>query len=671
MSKIQQPFFPYDPNERELTVKALVLGILMAVILGYANAWLGMKAGMTISAIFPATVVAMAVFKIPFFRGSNLEQNIARTSGTVGEALAAGAIFTIPAFILVSVDGQRLWTEFRYWETAALLLVGGLLGVLFTIFIRHPLCVEAELPFPESYACAEIAKAGQKGATGSKYIFSTMGIGMLIQLFKDDHGIKLIKEAVEGFKEFPSAVVKFLTEEPHKGGVAYTTPAASPALMGIGYIIGPKLAALSLAGGIIAWMVLIPLILFTDTTLAERLVTNGEFIGWASVTTSIWKQVIRPIAVGSMFVGGLYTLFKMRQSLITSVKGAFRKYTPAEVQAKESRDKDIPMKWVAIGIAILIIPITLIYYHFCQSIVAALIAMVIMVVAGYFLCAVGGYLVGIIGGSNQPVSGLTIIALLIAAVTMVAMGVKGLPGIAAVLGVAAVVCIATSKSGDLLQDLKVGHLLGGTPWKMEIAQIITTIIVSFVLIYSMIWLNQANAPTGGIGGTALPAPQANLMASLATGIVSGKMSWLLIFMGMMFSVALILLNAPSPMMIAIGMYLPFNTTMAIFAGGVIKWIVDTIAKKRKFSAEDNVKLENKGILLASGFIAGESLLAIIVAIPVILTGNSDWTVSNWLFGQDPSSFYESAGGWLSLIIFAIVAFALIKIPVTRDRERAK
>ena len=675
MSNEERPVFTYDPNEREFTAKAVILGVVMAVILGFANAWLGMKAGMTISAIFPAAVVAIAVFRLPFFKGGALEQNITRTAATVGEALVAGAIFTIPAFIMVNVGGERLWTTFHYWETVGILLIGGLLGIFFIIILRHALCVEAKLPFPESKACAEIVKAGQKGATGSKLLFGAMGVGVLIQLLKDSKGFAIFQESVSGFINFKQSIIRHLnfdksviTTVNHGGGMPYATPASSPALMGIGYIIGPRLSAINFSGGVLAWLVFIPLILFIDPSLPEKLAVNGKFAGWDVACFSVWYTIIRPIAVGSMFVGGMYTLYSMRSDLFAAIKGAFKKYTPAEGKARARTDIDISVKWIVFSIIALLVPITWIYYHFCGSFWIAVIATIIMTITGFFLCAIGGYLVGMIGGSNQPVSGLTILALLIAAVMMVLLGMTGMGGVAAVLGVAAVVCCATCTSGDLLQDLKVGHIVGGTPWKMEVAQLISVSIVSFVLIFSMIWLHQANLATGGIGGKALPAPQAGLMAQLATGIVSGEMAWGLVFIGMLLSIGLIMIKAPSPMLIAIGMYLPFETTFAIFIGGVFKWISDIIVKKRKLDTAEGTKIENKGILLASGFIAGESITGIILAVLVISFG-SNFSITSWLTGKEAVFFYDSWGGWLSIIIFAVVAYALIKIPHGKEKSK--
>lgn len=667
--KADLPYIPSQTTLPELTIRAVLLGLIMAVILGAANAYLGLKAGLTISATFPAAVIAVAAFRLPFFRGSVLEQNIARTTASVGEALVAGAIFTIPAFVLVEMDGKKLWTHFNYWETSIILLVGGVLGILFVILLRRTLVVDAELPFPESYACFEIVRAGQKGESGAKYVFGAMGVGALIELLKNSNGLAVFRESIEVFIEFPKSVIHHFTSARealgdiiHTGGLTFATPLASPALMGVGYIIGPRLAAINFCGGVLAWLVFIPLALFLNPELRNQLTLEGVPASWGDLTYSIWYNQIRPVAVGAMLVGSLYTLWELRNSIYSAFKGAFK----AKDESMETRnfqdrlEKDINLKWIIISTIVLVLPITLIYFYFSGSFWGALIAAAIMTVTGFLFAAVGGWLVGLVGGSNQPISGLALSTLIVAAITMVAIGVVGLNGVAAVLAVAAVVCCATAMAGDMIQDLKVGQLLGGTPWKMEVAEIISTVVVSFVLIFPIIILHEGNIAGGGIGigDTKLPAPQAGLMAQLAKGIVGGEMAWGLILVGMFFSVALILIKAPAPMLIAVGMYLPFETTFAIFVGGLMKLASDKIVAVAK--EEEKIRIENTGILVASGFIAGEALTGVLLA-GLVLTGINSIT---YLFtGQHEFGFVHTLGGWLSIVIFGIVAMGLIRIPL--------
>jgi putative OPT family oligopeptide transporter len=641
-----------------MTVKAVGLGIFLAFVFGAANAYLGMRAGQTVAATIPAAVIAMALFRIPAFRGGILEQNITRTAASVGEALVAGAIFTIPAFMMVELDGHRLWTDLRahYWEATLVLLVGGLIGVFFIILLRRPLCVDAPLPWPESVASYEIVKAGEASASDApRYIFGAMAFGGLIQILKSDKGIQIFQEYVEGFLAFPKSVIKHFNfdkvpigDVTHYGGIPWSTPSLSPALIGIGYIIGPELASVNFAGGVIAWWILIPLLLFFDPDLPRRIGTNDP----ATAAFSVWYNVVRPIAVGTMLVGAASTMFSMRASLASSLRGIFTASTKAAHEGKllDRTERDIPARWVVLCMLVLMVPITAIYYYFTHGWLAAIVAAVIMSITGFLLSAIGGYLVGLVGSSNQPLSGLTLAALIIAALVMLTIGVTGLAGVAAVLGVAAVVCVACSVSGSLIQDLKAGHLLGGTPWKMELVEIISVILLAFFLMGPIIALHEANLATGGIGGRALPAPQAGLMAQLAKGIVGGQMAWGLIAIGAAFGVALLLFGAKSPMLVAVGMYLPFDTSSAIFVGGLIKWIADRAA--RKLNAEQKVSFEEKGTLLASGLIAGEAIVGILLAVLFL--------------AKVPSfaafSFYPAWGGWLSLIGFASIAYVLIRIP---------
>ncbi|HUA21845.1 MAG TPA: oligopeptide transporter, OPT family [Bryobacteraceae bacterium] len=643
----------------EMTVKAVVLGIFLAFVFGSANAYLGMKAGQTVAATIPAAVIALALFRIPAFRGGILEQNIARTAASVGEALVAGAIFTIPAFMMVEINGQRLWSDLRshYWEATLVLLVGGLIGVFFIILLRRPLCVDAPLPWPESVASYEIVKSGEASATKApRYIFGALGFGGLIEILTDEKGAQIFREYSEGFLKFPRSVIQHfdLERKPignvtHFGGLPWSTPSLSPALIGIGYIIGPELASINVSGGIIAWWILIPLLLFFDPDLARRVGTDDPAI----LANTVWFNVVRPIAVGTMLVGAVSTMYSMRESLWSSLRGIFTASAAAAHEGKltDRTERDIPPRWVVLSTLVLLVPITAIYYYFTRGLGAAIVSAVIMSITGFLLSAIGGYLVGLVGSSNQPLSGLTLAALIIAALVMLVIGVTGLSGVAAVLGVAAVVCVACSVSGSLIQDLKAGHLLGGTPWKMEIVEIISVILLAFFLMGPIIALHQANLATGGIGGRELPAPQAGLMAQLAKGIVGGQMAWGLLGIGAAFGIALLLCGARSPMLIAVGMYLPFDTSSAIFIGGVIKWLVDRRTAKR--SAEEQLIINEKGTLLASGLIAGEAIVGILLAVVFLMGLKSIATFS----------FAAQWGGWLSLLGFASLAYVLIGIPL--------
>jgi len=596
------PYIPASSQMAELTVRAVVLGVIMAIVLGAANAYVGMKAGLTVAAAFPAAVVAMAVLRP--FNGTILEENIARTTASVGESLMAGAIFTIPAFVITGA-----WDTLRYWESTAIMFIGGVLGVLFVIVLRRTLVVEADLPFPESVAAAEIVKAGQGGQTGAKYVVGGLGLAALWELFKNSNGIPLIKEKAETVIEFGRSSIEVLgvrTEYPG-GGLYLSSPAASPMLMGVGYIIGLRLSAVVFAGAVIGWLFLVPLAVFLNPALSEAAASGG---GLVALSEDVWFNQVRPLAVGTMIVAAFYTLYNLRGPLVSGIRKAFGDVGSAKDGVERERtDIDLPFSRVIPAIGIMAIATFFLYWYFAQNVVGALILTVVMVVLGFLFAAVAGYLVGLIGNSNNPISGLTLSALLIAAILMVAIGLTDVHGVAAVLAVAGVVCCAAGIAGDMMQDLKVGHILGGTPWRMEVGEIIGVIGASLVLAVALNVMHGAYT----IGSAELPAPQAGLMALIANGIVGGEMAWPLVIVGMFFAIGLILVEAPAPMLIAVGMYLPFYSTAAIFVGGLIHWGFTKGLDKRGATDKQRTAATNQGILLSSGFIAGESLMAVLLA----------------------------------------------------------
>ena len=662
---ILKPVTPPPAAERELSLKAVGLGLFLAFVFGSANAWLGLKAGQTVAATIPAAVIAMALFRLPAFRGGILEQNIARTAASVGEALVAGAIFTLPAFLLLDVGGQRLWPSLRghYWEAAFILLAGGLLGIFFIILLRRALCVDAGLPWPESVASYEIVRAGQDAGSAPRLIFGGMGFGALIQILKSERGLPVLKEYAEGFLAFPQSVVKHfnfsretIAAVTHRGGIPWSTPALSPALIGIGFIIGPKYASVNVSGGVLAWWVLIPLLLFFDPELPVRLGTPEPDLA----AFTVWYNIVRPIAVGMMLVGAANTMYAMRSAIAQSLDGVLRRSRGGGETQAERTERDIPGRLILAALAALLVPVTLIYYSFTGAFFPALLTAFIMGGVGFLLCAVGGYLVGLVGASNQPLSGLTLTALVLTALLLLALGVSGGAGAAAVLGVAAVVAVAISTSGSLIQDLKAGHLLGGTPWKMQVVEIVAVVMLAAFLFLPIVALHEANLDTGGIGGRALPAPQAGLMAQLTQGIMSGSMPWGLLAIGAGFGAALILMGARALMLVAVGMYLPFDTSSAIFLGGVIQWVFSKLAARREESAR--AAAADRGTLLASGLIAGEAILGILLAALFVAKVPS---VPRWLTGESHFAWYGATAGWLSLAAFAAIAWVLIRVPLRR------
>jgi putative OPT family oligopeptide transporter len=642
----KKPFKPYVPAETglaELTIKAMILGVLMAVVLGAANAYLGMKAGLTVAATFPAAVVAMAALRP--FKGTILEENIARTTASVGEALVAGAIFTLPAFVISGV-----WDTLDYKDSTLIMFVGGTLGVLFIVMLRRTLVEDAELPFPESVAAAEIVKAGQGGQTGAGYVFGAMGFSALWELLRNDYGVKLVGDNVTRALAFASSKIEILGNKlTYNGALLLQTPSASPALLGVGYIVGLRVAAVLFAGAVFGWWLLVPLAVFLSPQLASQQGTTD----WYALSNAVWKAQVRPLAVGTMIVAAFYTLFKLRNSLMGGISKAFSDLNAAKSGTKTLNrlEKDLDFKKVIGGIILLAIPMFLLYKYFSGSFGGSIVLTVVMIVLGFLFSAVAGYLVGLIGSSNNPISGLTLSTLLISAVLMVALGITGTKGVMAVLGIAGVICCAAGIAGDMTQDLKVGHILGGTPWKMEIAEIIGVIFASLVLVFPLIAMDKVYH----IGSAALPAPQAGLMALMSQGIVGGEMAWPLVLVGIFMAIALILIGAPSPMLIAVGMYLPFTSTAAIFLGGIIKYIMERALAKGGVDKEGTVRAENTGVLLSSGLIAGESLMAVILAFVVL---------GKTLHGGEAKALVHIAdSSGLGMLVFLLVGFLLVRYPV--------
>jgi len=658
-NKTFRSYVPDKTELREFTFRAVVLGLIMTVVLGAANLYLGSRAGMTIAATYPAAVIGMAVLRL--MKGSILEENVARTIGSIGESVAAGAVFTIPAFMLAGV-----WPVFDlehgYWKSVALMAVGGTLGILFVTLLRRVMVEDPDLPFPESVAAAEIHKAGQQGAKAARILFANMGLGVVVfflgavKLFTASRDFLLNvgalgKSMVKLTKIDGSPVVQ-------AGAVTtFSAPAISPAYLGVGYIIGPQLGALNFAGGVFAWGLLVPLLAFFLGPQLQSSVPGTEN-GWADVTLSIWYNIVRPIAVGGMLVGATFTLFRMRKNLWLGMKRAVAdlKKSAAAHASTTRTQRDLNSKVVFGGLGAVFVCMVALYYYFAGQIPGAAAAAVVMIVLGFFFAAVSGNLVGMIGSSNNPVSGLTLCTLVVAALLMVALGLHGNAGVGAVLGVAAVVCVSSAVAGEMLQDLKAGHILGGTPAKMQIGDLLGIVVASLALFFPLMWLHQAYT----FGTKELPVPQAGLMASLAKGIVGGDMAWPLVVVGVFMGFGLILVQVKSPMLFSVGMYLPLETTFAIFVGGLFRWATDRLRDKGEFNAAQKARIENAGVLTAAGLIAGEALCGLVVA------GFRAWEknrstpahkvhilpVWNWV-GAD----------WLGLVVLAAVGALMILLPL--------
>jgi putative OPT family oligopeptide transporter len=642
------PFVPEDTTLPELTFRAVSLGVVMAIVLGAANAYLGMRAGLTVAATFPAAVVAMAALRA--MGGSILEENLARTTASVGEALVAGAIFTIPAFVISGV-----WDELRYWESTAIMLVGGLLGVLFIIVLRRTMVVEADLPFPESVAAAELVKAGQGGQTGARHVFQAMGFAGAWELIKNSNGVQLVASSATTFVNLGRSTIDMLGQQvSYVGGFILQSPAASPALVGVGFIVGPAISSTLFAGAVMGWLLLVPLGLFLNP---ESVAQASDASALIALSTEVWLKQVRPLSVGTMIVAAFYTLFKLRTSLIEGIGRAFTDIKKAQAGGDGVSRLNLDLDFTKVGVAIaaLSLPLLGLYWFFSGSLPGAVLLTLVMVTLGFLFAAVAAYLVGLLGSSNNPISGLTLSTLLIAAVLMVGIGVTGPGGILGVLGVAGVVCCAAGIAGDMLQDLKVGHILGGTPWKMEVGEIIGVVIAALVLIWPMIAMDRVYE----IGSAELPAPQAGLMALMAQGIVGGEMAWPLVVTGMALALGLILINSPSPMLIAVGMYLPFGSTSAIFVGGLMAWMLSRSLTARGVDEAAVTRATNTGVLLSSGFIAGEALMAVLLAFVVL--GGSYFAIEQVL-----PSFMQSA--LLGSVVFVLLYHMLVNLPQRASQD---
>jgi putative OPT family oligopeptide transporter len=656
-SSTHRPFVPETMEMTEFTVRAVLIGLVMTLILGYANAYLGLRAGVTIAATYPAAVLSMAVLR--FFRGSVLEENLARTAGSIGESVAAGAVFTIPAFVIAGA-----WPSFApkdaYWKATALMVLGSFLGVLFISLVRRVMVEDRELPFPESVAASEIHKAGQRGARAAKYLFYNMGLGAAIfflgvlRLFAADRDFFIrVGEAGRSLVRLGPAGS---TQTVGTGGMTvFAAPSISPAYIGVGYIIGLRLAALNFSGGVIAWGLLVPLLMYFLGPQLQAYIPPDAALddSWQALANAVWRFIVRPIAVGGMLVGAAFTLFKMRKNLTGGISRAIDEMRGKVASSTTGRlDRYMSSKTVFTMIAVVFVLMAILYVYLSGDVMGGIVAAVVMLLVGFFFATVSGYLVGVIGSTNNPISGLTLSTLIIAALLMVALGVSGASGVLAVLGVAAVVCVSSAVAGELLQDFKVGYILGGTPRTIQIVELIAVTAASLLMFYPLLVLHQGNINEGGIGfgDPRLSAPQAGLMASLAQGIVGGEMAWPLVAVGVLLGVVFIMVQVRSPMLVAVGMYLPLATTFAIFVGGVLRWVSDSLSERMGHNAAQKSRVESIGILTASGLIAGEALVGLV-------------TATFAYFNRPLPALLASPSYLVGLVVLGVIAYALVKVPL--------
>ena len=581
-----KPFISADKVIPEFTAVSIILGLLLAVVFGAANAYLGLRVGMTVSASIPAAVISMGIIRFILRKDSILENNMVQTIGSAGESLAAGAIFTLPALFMWAEENDAVSAP-SFFEIAVIAICGGILGVLFMIPLRTALIVEEHgtLPFPEGTACAEVLLAGEEGGDKSKVVFSGLGISALYKFVAD------------GLCLFPSEVTWNI--KPLSTGFGLDV---LPALAGVGYICGLKIAGYMFAGGILGWFVLIPLItLFAGDNVIAPASDAISSLG----ASGIWSSYIRYIGAGAVAAGGIISLVKSLPTIVKTFSKALKGFGHnAEEEVRTS--KDMPMPIVLIGVLVIAVIIWLL-----PSIPVSLIGALIIVVFGFFFATVSSRMVGLVGSSNNPVSGMAIATLLIATAILKATGTTGYKGMASAICIGTVICIIAAMAGDTSQDLKTGYIVGATPIKQQIGELIGAIIAALAIGGIMYLFNAA----WKYGSAQLPAPQATLMKLVVEGVMGGTLPWGLVFCGIGIAVVIEILGLPV-LPVAIGLYLPIYLSTPIFIGGIIRWFFEK--KKACKTEEDRKSIIDKGVLYSSGLIAGEGLVGILLAVFAVI-----------------------------------------------------
>ena len=667
-------FIPASKTIPELTLKAVLVGLILAIILGAANAYLGLYAGMTVSAVIPGAVMAFALLRP--FKGTILEVNIGMMGAAAGEALAAGVIFTIPALVLLGT-----WEEIHYLETTIIALLGGILGVLWMIPLRRALIIKTDLPFPEGVAVAAVLtttvhteddtkkKSKKDDGAGVSGIWLVVGV-LVAAVFKFGQvALKMFGGAIHGIAN----IGKFNIGGGEKEGVFYGGLATSPALLGVGWIIGPRIASFVFVGGLLGWVILAPLIalatgLPSPTTAAE--IEDALALGFGNADVGyqiwgffgIWGSYIRYIGVGAMVVGGLYTIWKLRTNLASGIKEAIAGIKGGQSLSKSRTDTDLNFKFVFLAIGALTIPVFLLYALISDLWGVSAVMAVFAILFAFVASAIAGYMAGLLGSSNNPISGVTVSVLLITSLILLGFGLSGNIGAYGVaILIAAVICCAAAISGDVLQSMTCGQMIGATPRNQQIAEIVGVLAAAPILAIVVQALDQAYH----IGSFDLPAPQAFLMSGIVKGVLGGGMVWPFVLAGAVLAFVLILIDLPV-LPVAIGIYLPFTLSTPIFAGGIVRHFTNKVIERRFGSAEEeeisdwelaikqtDVKPKEKiirtGLLLTAGLIAGEALMGVMVAFLIILGLNF--------------AVFEFPPIWPSLLVWVFIAVLLAYIPL--------
>jgi putative OPT family oligopeptide transporter len=635
----------------QLTFRAVLLAIVLAMILSAANAYLGLFAGLTVATAIPAAVVSMGVLRL-LGGGTILENNIVQTGASAGSSIAAGVIFTIPALIILGY-----WQDFRYSWVLAIAGLGGLLGVLFSVPLRRSMIVDEPLPFPEGKAAAEVLKAGENPGKGLRILGLSAAIGAFLKVAAAS-GLKLIPDTAAGAGFFG----KYL---------GYIGTNLSPALLGVGYIVGLNIGIVVLSGSILSWHVAIPLYHAFFQHLDPALAASIAGASAEDAAGAIWSTKIRYLGVGAMLIGGIWTLFSLRKSLLSGVKSGIAAARAGSSANVAETERDLPMKWMLIALLIFILPLLGLYQAIVQNWGVSIPMTVIMIVAGFLFVSVSAYLAGLVGSSNNPVSGITIATILFASVVlMLLLGSDSKIGAVAAIMIGAVVCCAAAVGGDNLQDLKAGYLVGATPWKQQLMLGIGAFSCALIMAPVLNILSQAygiGAPTAEHPNP-LSAPQATLMASVAKGMFGGELPWPIIGIGGVIGAAIIafdeMLKARKSsfrvpvLAAAIGIYLPLELMVPIFLGGLLAYLVEKrhgIVGTHDESLRDRV--HRPGVLFSAGLITGEALMGIAVGVAIYVSKNREVL-------QLPAQFQQ--GEWVGLVVLAIVGWLIYRTGVKAD-----
>ena len=634
---------------RQLTFRAIVLSVVLAVVLAAANTYLGLFAGLTIATAIPAAVLSMGILRL-LGGGTILENNIVQTGASAGSSIAAGVIFTIPALIILGH-----WQTFEYSWVLAIAGLGGLLGVLFSVPLRRSMIVEEPLPFPEGKAAAEVLKAGENPGPGMKILGIAAALGALVKLAAQS-GMKLIPDtaAASGF------IGKYL---------GYMGTNLSPALLGVGYIVGLNVGIVVVSGSILSWQVAIPLyhafFLAGDPVLSARLAEAGA----EEAAFGIWSAQIRYLGVGAMLIGGIWTLFSLRNSLLSGVRSGIAAARQAKGTIVAETERDLPMKWMLVALVLFVVPLMLLYQAVVGQWHVSLPMTIIMIVAGFLFVSVSGYLAGLVGSSNNPVSGITIATILFASVVLwFLLGGDSKIGAVAAIMIGAVVCCAAAVGGDNLQDLKAGYLVGATPWKQQVMLGIGAFSCALIMAPVLNLLAEAygiGAPTPDKPNS-LAAPQATLMASVARGMFGGDLPWTTIAVGAVIGAVIIAIDEVLKargakfrvpvLAAAIGIYLPLELMVPIFLGGLLSWAVERWHRIDPNDEEARDRVHRPGTLFAAGLITGEALMGIFIAIPIVVTSDP-----NVLAAPAAVQLPALASKLVGLVVLALVAGWLYRI----------